>query len=192
MVMVAPDSILPISSLFRTVLSSTTSLTVQGFQWLPQSSYPLVRWFKIFQVLELEALATPMLSLDGINKSKGEEENSHRRSLPMVEPDPNGLEETPDGEAIEWLKTCHARDLEENGFLRKDQKILMSSVINLQYTIGKGDRDCDGEEQVGTIWEGIRLYKHLSKQVFSWSRQAKEVVDKIKERDLTETDFIKA
>ena len=69
--MVAPDPILPISSFFHTVLSSTTALTVQGFQWLSQSSDPLVRWFNIFQVLELEALATPMLSLDGINKAKG-------------------------------------------------------------------------------------------------------------------------
>ena len=38
----------------------------------------------------------------------------------------------------------------------------MTSVLNLQETIGKGDRNCDGEEQVGKIWEGIRLDNHLA------------------------------
>ena len=55
------------------MLSVTTALTVQGFQGLPQSSYPLVRWVNIFQVLEAEALETSMFPPDGINKSNGEE-----------------------------------------------------------------------------------------------------------------------
>ena len=68
----------------------------------------------------------------------------------------------------------------------------MSSVLNLQATIGKGDRYCDGEEQVGTIGERIRLDKKLYKKGLSWDQQAKEGVDKIQERALTEIDFIKS
>ena len=33
----------------------------------------------------------------------------------------------------------------------------MSSVTNLQAIIGKYDRDFDWEEQLGKIWQGIRL-----------------------------------
>ena len=56
MVMAEPGSILTLSAFFQPTLSATTALTVQGFQELPQSSYPLVQWVNIFKFLEEEAL----------------------------------------------------------------------------------------------------------------------------------------
>ena len=49
-------------------------------------SYSLVRWGKTFQVLEVEAFETAMLSSDGIKREKGEEDKANRKSLPTVEP----------------------------------------------------------------------------------------------------------
>ena len=40
----------------------------------------------------------------------------------------------------------------------------MGIRINLQYIIGKGDRDQDREEEVGKILEGIILDKELTKK----------------------------
>ena len=42
----------------------------------------------------------PMLSPDGIKRVKGEEETSYQRSLPTVEPDRKGLQETSAGDII--------------------------------------------------------------------------------------------
>ena len=67
--------------------------------------------------------------------------------------------------------------LEEKSLLRKYQEILISRSLNLQATIGKGDRDSDREEQVGKIWEVVRLAKHLAKNSLSWERLANEGVD---------------
>ena len=69
-VMAAPAPRLPSFAFFRTILSATTALMIQGFQGLPQSSYYLVRWVNIFQLLKVEALETPMLSPDGIKRAK--------------------------------------------------------------------------------------------------------------------------
>ena len=69
-VMAAPAPRITLSGFFQTVLSATTALMIQGFQGLPQSSYYLVRWVNIFQLLKVEALETPMLSPDGIKRAK--------------------------------------------------------------------------------------------------------------------------
>ena len=61
---------LPLNYLFHPVLSETAALTVQLFQELLHSFYALVQWVIFFQVLEAEALGTPMLSPDGIKISK--------------------------------------------------------------------------------------------------------------------------
>ena len=57
---------LPLSDLFHPVFSETAALTVQVFQELPHSFYALVQWVNIFQLLEAEALRTPIMSPDGI------------------------------------------------------------------------------------------------------------------------------
>ena len=77
------------------------------------------------------------------------------------------------------------------GLLRRDQETLIGSVINFQDKIDHGDSEQDGEEQFGTVWEGVRLTMHLNKQGSSWYQQANEGVEKIKERDLTKTYYIK-
>ena len=60
----------------------------------------MVRWVRIFQVLEAEALETPMLYPDSIKQANGKEENYYQRSLPTVKPAPKGLEETLAGVTI--------------------------------------------------------------------------------------------
>ena len=84
MIMAAPDSRLPLSAFLQPVLSGNTEDTVQRFKGLPMLVYSLVRRVNIFQVLEAEALETPMLSLYGIKRSKGEEETANRIILPPV------------------------------------------------------------------------------------------------------------
>ena len=69
--MVDPDQRLPLSSFFQPVLSGKKADRVKGFQGLPMSAYFLVRWGKMFQVLEAESLETPMMSPDGIKRAKG-------------------------------------------------------------------------------------------------------------------------
>ena len=108
-----------LSALFQTILNAKKNLMVQGFKGLPQSSYSLVRWVKIFQVLEAEALENPILSLDGTKRSNVEEKNYYQRGLPMVKPTPKGIEETSAGDAIEWIKMWHAIYLEKKKFLRR-------------------------------------------------------------------------
>ena len=65
---------------------------------------------------------------------------------------------------MEWIRTWHARNIEEKVLLKRDQETLMGIRINLQYIIGKGDRDQDREEEVGKILEGIILDKNLTKK----------------------------
>ena len=40
----------------------------------------------------------------------------------------------------------------------------MGEILNLQEMIGKGWRDEEREDQVGTIWGGIRMENHISRQ----------------------------
>ena len=68
----------------------------------------------------------------------------------------------------------------------------MGNVLDLQKSIGRGGRDVGGKYQVVTIWEGIRLAKHIIKKVLKVVLQANEDMDKVKSRDLTETSTIKA
>ena len=76
---------LPLSVFFQPILIRTAYNTVQVFEGFPVSSYSLVRWGKTFQVLEVEAFETAMLSSDGIKREKGEEDKANRKSLPTVE-----------------------------------------------------------------------------------------------------------
>ena len=68
----------------------------------------------------------------------------------------------------------------------------MGYVLNLQASIGRGGIDKGGKDQVGTIWEGIHLAKHIDKQRSKVSLQAKEYMDKVKARSLKEISTIKA
>ena len=70
-VMAAPAPILPLSFFFQPVLSGKAAEKVQGFQVIPILDYSLVQWENILKVLEAEALDIPMLSSDGIKRSKG-------------------------------------------------------------------------------------------------------------------------
>ena len=40
---------------------------------------------------------------------------------------------------MEWLRKCHHRDLQENGYLRKYQEFIMGDVLDLQASIGRGE-----------------------------------------------------
>ena len=63
--------------------------------------------------------------------------------------------------------------------------------MNLQAPIGRLGRYEGDKDQVGTIWEEIRLAKHIAKQGLEVALQAKEDMDKIKARALTETAAVK-
>ena len=56
-----------------------------------------------------------------------------------------------------------------------------------------GGRGIDewGEYHVGTIWEGIRIFKHIAKKVSKVKLQAKEYINKDKAKALTETAAMK-
>ena len=67
----------------------------------------------------------------------------------------------------------------------------MGDVSNIQALIGRGGRIEGVEDQVGTIWEGIHLEKHISRQGSMLELQTKEEIDKVKARALKETALIK-
>ena len=66
---------------------------------------------------------------------------------------------------MEWLRKCHRRDLQEKVHLQKYRGFIMGYVLYLQVSIGRGGIYEGGEDQVGTILEGICLANHISKQV---------------------------
>ena len=92
---------------------------------------------------------------------------------------------------MEWLRKWNLCNQQEKVQLWKDQELLMGDVLNLQASIGIISRDEGGKYQVGTIWEGIRLSKHIIRQVLTISLQAKEEMDKVNARALKETATIK-
>ena len=63
----------------------------------------------------------------------------------------------------------------------------MGDVLDLQASIGRSGKDERGKYKVVTIWEGIRLAKHITKQGSKVVLQAKEDMDKVKDKALTET-----
>ena len=93
---------------------------------------------------------------------------------------------------MDWILKWHHRNQQEKGQPLKYQELLMVDVLNIQASIGRGGRDEGDKDQVGTIWEGIRLTKHIAKQGSKLSLKAKEVMDKLKSISLTETAAIKA
>ena len=121
-----PASILPLSAFFQPVLSENTAEKVQCFQGLPMSAYSLVRWGKIFQVLEAEALETPMLYLGVIKRSKGEEGTTYRKILPPLDPVPKVIEETSVCRGYNGM----ALDLARNGYV---QEILSEKGLRNSY-----------------------------------------------------------
>ena len=68
---------------------------------------------------------------------------------------------------------------------------MIRNVINIQDTIGRCGRNDEREDQVGTIQESIILENHISIQIAALTLQAREGMDKIKSRDLSELDVIK-
>ena len=115
-------------------------------------------------MLEAEAHQTPMLSPEGIKRSKVEGIKAEKQPIPLIERPPKDVYINKEGETMEWLCKWHHHDLQEKGQLKKDQEFIMGDVLNLQAYIGRGGRDTGGEDQVRTIWEGIRLAKHIVKQ----------------------------
>ena len=68
----------------------------------------------------------------------------------------------------------------------------MGAVLDLQASIGRSGKDERGKYKVVTIWEGIRLAKHITKQGSKVVLQAKEDMDKVKSRPLGKTAEVKA
>ena len=68
----------------------------------------------------------------------------------------------------------------------------MGDVLNMQDTIVRGRIDKEREDRVETIWEGIRMAKHISRQGDLLNLQSKEGIDKIKYKFLSEKIVIKA
>ena len=68
----------------------------------------------------------------------------------------------------------------------------MRDVLKIHASIERGGRDDGGKNQVGTIWEGMRLAKKIARQCSKISLQANEDMDKVKSRTLMKTAAIKA
>ena len=67
----------------------------------------------------------------------------------------------------------------------------MGDVLKLQAMIIRGERDEKIQDQVGTIYEGIRMANGITRQSGSLALQDKEGMDKIKYRALSYRHFIK-
>ena len=61
----------------------------------------------------------------------------------------------------------------------------MGDLLDLQAYICRWVRYVGGEDRVRTIWESIRLAKHVAKQGLKVALQEKEKMDKVKSRSLT-------
>ena len=61
------------------------------FEEIPLESYSLEIWTDIFQVIEAEALQTPMISPEGMKTEKGESHKPIDRTLPPTQPDPSKI-----------------------------------------------------------------------------------------------------
>ena len=68
----------------------------------------------------------------------------------------------------------------------------MGDVLYFQGSIGGRRIDAGVEGQVGTIWEGVRLAKHIAKQASKVALQAKGEMGKVNSGALKETASIKA
>ena len=68
---------------------------------------------------------------------------------------------------------------------------MTGDVLKLQAKIGRDERSEEIEDQVGTIWEGIIMEKHISIQGTSLDIHAKERIGKIKSGCISETSIIK-
>ena len=66
----------------------------------------------------------------------------------------------------------------------------MGDLFNILESIGRGEIDEWGKDQVGNIWEGIGLSKHIPNHFSKVALQAKEEIYKVKARALTETSAI--
>ena len=69
-VMAEPAPRLLFPAFFQPVLSGKTVDKVQGYQGISMSAYSLVQQENIFQVLEAEALETPIMYPGGIKRAK--------------------------------------------------------------------------------------------------------------------------
>ena len=92
---------------------------------------------------------------------------------------------------IDWLRKWNHHDQEEKSLLREDQANLTGDVLKLQAKIGRGERYEEIEDQVGTIWEGIIMEKHIYIQGTSLDIHAKELIGRIKSGSILETSIIK-
>ena len=68
----------------------------------------------------------------------------------------------------------------------------MGDVLKKKVTIGRARRYEVREDQVGTVWQGVIMAKHISRQGTSLTLQAKEGMDKMNYRALSETVYIKS
>ena len=68
------------------------------------------------------------------------------------------------GEAmIVWLRKWNHCDQEEKILLYEYQEALMVEVLNFWAVIGRGGKDEERLDQVGTIYECIIVLNHISK-----------------------------
>ena len=70
---------------------------------MPLYYYKFRIWVKIFQVLEAEAHQTPMLSPEGIKRSKVEGIKAEKQPIPLIERPPKDVYINKEGETMEWI-----------------------------------------------------------------------------------------
>ena len=82
-------------------------------------------------MIEEEAQQTPMLSPEGINRSKGEWVKTEKRVVPLIEAAPEEFLANEERDTMEWLHKCHFCNQQEKRNLWKDQELLMGDILNL-------------------------------------------------------------
>ena len=85
-VMDSPAPLLPSSSFFQPNRCSEIPSKAPGFQGLPTEQYTPGRWAVKFQVLDAKAIKKPMLSPEGVIRTKGDSLKSPDCNLPSQEP----------------------------------------------------------------------------------------------------------
>ena len=115
-----------------------------------------------------------MMLPEGIKRAKGESVKTYKRVITLIKAAPKEFSVNKEGDTMEWLRKWNLRNQKEKEQLRKDQELKMGDVFNPQASTGRIGRDEGGKYQVGNIWEGSHLAKHIAKQDSKLAVQAKE------------------
>ena len=119
---------------------------------------------EIFQVLEAEAQKTPMLLTEVIMRENGGVVNMAKITMSFIEPAPEEMSLSGGEDTIAWLRKWNHHDQEDKSMIREYQETLMGDVLNIQATIGRGERYGEIEDKVGTICEDIITVNTISIQ----------------------------